>query len=69
MKICISMLAALMLVGCTSRGVYEGIQTGKRTECAMLPQSQYDECMERASISYDEYEREREAADSATNAW
>jgi hypothetical protein len=54
-----------MLVGCSSRGVYEGIQTSNRNECAMLPQSQYDECMERASVSYDDYQREREAAESS----
>jgi hypothetical protein len=41
--------------------VYEGIQTSNRQECVMLPPSQYDECMERNALSYEEYERERQA--------
>jgi hypothetical protein len=54
-------LAVLFLAACSSRGFYEGVQTSNRQQCAMLPPSQYDECMERNSLSYEEYERERQA--------
>lgn len=52
-------LVFLVLAGCSNRGIYEGIQAGNRNECLRLPPSQYDDCMERASKSYDEYDRER----------
>jgi hypothetical protein len=55
-------LALTLLAACSTRGVYEGIQTSNRQECGMLPPSQYDECMERNALSYEEYERERKAA-------
>lgn len=62
MKIIPLFLVLLVLVGCSNRGVYEGIQTSNRNECSKLPPSQYDECMENANKSYDEYERERKEA-------
>ena len=53
----------MFLAGCSNRGVYEGIQVSNRNECFKLPPSpQYDECMENANISYDEYERKRKEA-------
>lgn len=52
-------LVFLVLAGCSNRGIYEGIQAGNRNECLRLPPSQYDDCMKRASKSYDEYDRER----------
>ena len=55
-------LALLVLLGCSNRGAYEGIRASSRFECSKLPPSQYDECMERAGKSYDEYERERQEA-------
>lgn len=50
----------LMLAGCTNRGVYEGIQASARHDCSTLPPSQYEECMEAANVSFDEYQRQRE---------
>lgn len=56
-------LVLMFLAGCSNRGVYEGIQVSNRNECFKLPPSpQYDECMENANISYDEYERKRKEA-------
>ena len=51
-----------LAAGCSNRGAYEGFQVSNRNECIKLPPSQYDECMENANISYDEYERERKEA-------
>jgi len=64
MKVIPLFLVVFVLVGCSNRGVYGGIQTSNRNECSKLPPSpsQYDECMENANKSYDEYERERKEA-------
>lgn len=59
MKMTPIFLLLLMMVGCSYRGAYEGIQASNRNECSKLPPSQYDECMEKARKSYGEYERER----------
>ena len=52
----------LIFSGCTNKGVYEQIQTNNRVECGKLSPSQYEECVQRASKRYDEYERERQDA-------
>ena len=55
-------LALLILAGCSNRDIYEVIQADNRYQCEKLPPSEYDECMQDASQSYDEYERERKEA-------
>ena len=60
MKMIILLLVFLM-VGCSYRGAYESLQVSRRYECTKLPPSQYQACIERASMTYDEYERERQA--------
>lgn len=60
LQVFVLLLLITQLPACTNRGMYEGIQTSNRIECGKLPPSQYDECMERSSLSYDEYERQRE---------
>ena len=62
MKVTLILLIILTISGCSSRGAYEGIQAGNSSECFNLPPSQYDECMNNANKSYDEYERERKEA-------
>lgn len=62
MKTILLVTIFFILVGCTNRGVYEGVQASNRFECLKLPPSQYDECMKNANKSYDEYERERKEA-------
>ena len=47
------------VAGCGNKAIYDSIQLNKRIDCAELPPPQYDECIESASKSYDEYERER----------
>ena len=48
-----------ILSGCSNKGIYEQIQTNNRVNCGKLPNSQYEECIEGNSKTYDEYERER----------
>lgn len=62
MKVIPLFLMFFLLAGCSNRGVYEGVQASKRIECSKYPLSEYDECMENANKSYDEYERERKEA-------
>ncbi len=62
MKVKLVFLIFLIIAGCSSRGAYEGIQASNRFECFTLPPSQYDECMNNANKSYDEYERKRKEA-------
>ena len=62
MKIYLVILIALLVGACSNKAVYDNFQLNNRNDCAKLPPSQYEECMERASKSYDEYERERKEA-------
>ncbi len=59
MKMTRLLLVCLVLTGCSYQGVYEGVRANQRYECSKLPPSQYDECMQSANKSYEEYERER----------
>lgn len=56
----IVLLAAAQLSGCSNRQLYESIQRDQKLQCQTLPESQYEKCMEKASQSYEEYERVRD---------
>lgn len=56
------MIVVLLLGACSNKAIYDNIQSNNRMDCEKLPLSQYDECIERAEKSYDEYERERKEA-------
>jgi len=62
MKIYLVTVVVLLIVACSNKAIYDNIKLNNRNDCAKLPQSQYDECMERANKSYDEYERKRKEA-------
>lgn len=49
----------LSIVGCSNKGTYEGMQASNRLECSKLPPTQYEECMQNANKTFEEYERER----------
>jgi hypothetical protein len=55
-------LAVATLCACTAHQAYDGIQQGKRNECARLPQSQQAECIDDANVSFEEYQRRRKQA-------
>jgi len=60
-KYCFTILLLLIsLQACSSRQAYEAMQMRERNECLKVPESQYDECMERADESYDTYKQNRE---------
>ena len=50
----------IAISGCTNKQIYEATQPKyNEAECMKLPQSQYNECMQRDAETYEEYERER----------
>lgn len=49
------------MAGCSTQGVYNDIQESNRQACQKVPPPQYDECIERSSKPYRDYERERDA--------
>ncbi len=57
---CVCMLSVVLLVGCGSRQVYEGLQARQRVECHRGPQSEIEESLDRASVSYDVYQQGRD---------
>lgn len=62
MKPILMLLMAVSIVGCSQRAVYENIQHHNRQECAKLPESEFEECMNNAERSYDEYQEKRREA-------
>lgn len=56
------LLSVMFLQSCGSRQVYDALQHSQKQRCQNLPPSEYSECMERASQSYDNYRRERDEA-------
>lgn len=60
MRIYLLLIFTIFVGACSNKAVYENIQSNNRNDCAKLPQSQYDECLERTSKPYEEYERERQ---------
>ena len=56
----IVLLVGAVLSGCSNRQLYESIQYDQKLKCQTLPQSQYEECMEKASQSYEDYKRARD---------
>jgi len=53
------LLIVFSLAGCSNKAIYDNVQINKRNACIKVPESQYEECIERANISYEEYERGR----------
>jgi len=62
MKFILLTLSLVLITGCTQKGTYEAIQHGQKTDCQPLFGDEYDRCMEKYAMPYDEYKREREKA-------
>jgi hypothetical protein len=62
MKISILIPMVFILSSCSYKGLYEQIQTTNRVECGKQPSSQYEDCVEGSSKTYEEYENERQEA-------
>lgn len=59
MKFVIFALMALSISACTNKSLYENIQSNNQFACNNVAASQYDDCMDRSSMSYEEYEDKR----------
>lgn len=62
MNISIALLVffgALTATACSNRQLYQAMQSNRAQECPIEPQNLYEECLERLSTPYSEYERER----------
>ena len=58
----IGLLASLLVViGCSSRDLYDAVQQNRLQECSKLYGAQRKECEARYQKDYDTYQREREA--------
>ncbi|MFE8072575.1 hypothetical protein QQM79_16060 [Marinobacteraceae bacterium S3BR75-40.1] len=55
------------LGGCSNKAIYDNMQHHNRQACNEVPPSQYEDCVERANKSYDEYQRERRAVVEGTD--
>ena len=54
-------LSILVLTGCTSKQLYNSTQPKyTEAECRKLPETQYKECINKKSMSYEQYEKERQ---------
>ena len=63
MKIAGSLILLIYIVliqACSTKQIYESVQHRERIECRDVPYSEYDECMERSSVSYGKYKEKRE---------
>lgn len=51
---------SFIVAACSNKSVYDSVQNDQRWQCDQEPISTQDECRERASRSYEDYERERQ---------
>ncbi|MDN3638662.1 hypothetical protein QWY82_07575 [Simiduia curdlanivorans] len=55
----------VLLVACSNKSIYKGMQESNRQECNKLPDSQWEQCLKDNSQSYEDYKRERDALKSS----
>lgn len=65
MKKTLLFITTIFLTACSQKAVYDNIQLNNRIQCDKVPLSEYDACMERASKSYEDYERQRREVDES----
>lgn len=56
----VSLLAPLLLVGCSNQSLYNSIQANQQEECRKQPPGQQEQCFARIDTDYEEYERQRQ---------
>jgi len=56
----LTIVTVVMISACSNKQIYEATQPKyNEAECMKLPKSQYDECIQREALSFEEYEKER----------
>ena len=56
-------IALSQLQACSSRQVYESAKMRNQVQCQQLPPSQYEECMQQAGETYDDYKDKRDSVE------
>jgi len=57
--VCFALLIATT-GSCSHKQMYESLQIKQKNDCQKVPPSEYDQCMEKAEKSYEQYEKERQ---------
>lgn len=58
--ILLCVISAVAMSGCGTRQIYEGLQNSQRMRCQKFPKPEYEECVERADASFEEYRKNRD---------
>ncbi len=53
-------IPGLLLSACSNQAVYDNLQHNQLQECDRAPLSEYEACRERAGMSYEAYQRQRQ---------
>ena len=51
--------------GCSKQQVFEGFKAKNRNDCYNLPESQQDDCLKAADVSFEEYQRQRKETEES----
>jgi len=55
----------VLLVACSNKSIYDGMQESNRQECNKMPDYQRQQCLDENSQSYEDYKRDRDALKSS----
>jgi len=56
MKLITCCLLASLLSACSAKQGYQGAQSMEQSRCVNYPASEYQNCLQRSAMSYEEYE-------------
>jgi len=62
-KIFLPLIIVCSLASCSAEQVYNNAQGMEKSRCVNGPANDYQDCLERNSMSYEEYEAARQNAD------
>ena len=57
----VTVVLIMTLSACSKQNWYQGAQSAKEADCMKEPVSEYEDCMQQSSESYNEYNKNREA--------
>jgi hypothetical protein len=60
MKTHLLILILLIVYGCSSQNIYDGIRYNRDLECQKMQGADRDECSKRSDMNYDEYKSQLE---------
>jgi len=60
LSVSVILLSTLLTTACSKQNWYAGAQSAQKAHCMKQPISDYEECMQQTSESYNEYEIKRQ---------